>query len=107
MAAMMSRAFAFSPLAIWVADSGKVCLERSAAGSAWLGTGVTGGGESIRGGSRGAAGLSGGESKRERWFRDAFSRATNDEPDAPSRHRETAFRSRPEPTRRANDPPYP
>jgi hypothetical protein len=72
MAAMMSRALAFSPLATEVCDASGPGV--NPLGSELPEAGVTGGGGSERLDSGG--GLLGGASKSEGWFRDALSRAT-------------------------------
>jgi hypothetical protein len=84
MAAMMSRALAFSPLATWDAVAGDGCSERAVGGSgelipsAAMDVAVSGGCGVSFGRSGSAAGFVGGESKSDGWFCDAFSRATYD-----------------------------
>ena len=114
MAATMSRAFPFSPLAIGTAEVGP--------GSAERGGGVTGGlsasaGASVGGTDRPAGvvdirgscgtGWSGRGSKRLGGCRDGFSRATYDFARRPLPCRAKVLPCRPAETRRANDPPVP
>lgn len=113
MAARMSRAFVFSPLAMGTpgdgCSEGVACASGKSTASVGRAAGVAEAGVCWGGGGSGSAvaGLEGKESNRVGWRRDALTRAACDGGETAWPRRGTVPRSRSAETRRANDPPFP